>query len=162
MENISEVIHNKKVAKKKQISDSHMPSSQIAHSIHPDRASVAHAVKQELPLLSAVEHTTTQPASNSSIKQKADRTRTQRINAEIDAYIYELVCEGLVMIEFKAYLAKCIRTLGLPKVQYIVFDVRQAGSKYHRGKLLSYKLKGEMTLHFKRLYEADALNTQQR
>lgn len=82
-----------------------------------------------------------------------------RKDIEIDQYIFELITQGLVSHQFKAYHCKVIYAIGLDRYNVLVLDVRDAVSRGKEGTgrrvenpaaLLSYKAQGAMQLHFKR------------
>jgi hypothetical protein len=84
-----------------------------------------------------------------------------RKHVEIDEYLFNLVEEGLVDYQYKAWHCKCIYTLGLERYNSIVLDIREAivRGKEGSGKvvatpkaLFGYQLKGHMQLHAKRKF----------
>lgn len=96
-----------------------------------------------------------QMAIDQTAKAKAERRAQSIKTLEIDDFLFGLVIDDLLNEEYIPYAAKCCYTLGLQHVNKIVLQVRQAqcnGEGQSKKKLLSWKLKGAMGLHFKRQY----------
>lgn len=159
-ESIGDFIHKEKVSKRK-----HKAISLLAIGQKDNRtigASVAHAVNDDSTLLAGVLKATEQQEQAIEQKEKAIATsRAQILNTQIDQYLFELVSNGLVDINFKAWFAKAIHTLGLQEVNYIVINVKQTQNCTNRQKLLSYKIKGALNYHYKLVYESESLDGQQ-
>lgn len=165
-ESLNDFIHRKKVAKKEQQATDQLAVGQQATGNRTAGSRVAEPVNSQSPLLDAVEKATAnqQPAADQLEQQAAGRARTraQLENDEIDAYLYGLASEGLVNLAFNGWYAKVIHTLGLQRVNMIVVNVRQTQKCTSPQKLLSYKLKGALNVHFKAVYEAESLDSEQR
>lgn len=82
-------------------------------------------------------------------QDKAARTRNQLINFEIDEYLYQLISEGMVTEQFLPYFAKACHVLGISTVNRLKINAMNGKD---RQKLFAYKIKGALTLHFKREY----------
>jgi hypothetical protein len=165
-ESIQEVIHRKKVPKKEQQATSQLAVGQQATGNRTAGSRVAQRVNESTPLLPEVELATdNQRLAADQLEQPATgraRTRAQLVNDEIDTYLYGLVAEGLVNLAFNGWYAKVIHALGIQRVNMIVINVRQTQKCTNPQKLLSYKLKGALNQHYKLMYEADHLDSEQR
>lgn len=78
------------------------------------------------------------------IRQTTSVAPSGRRNAEIDRYLYGLIMEGMIQIEFMSWHAKCVYTIGM--VQYNMFVVIARRGR-EPNKLLSSKLKAAMDYH---------------
>lgn len=75
-----------------------------------------------------------------------------RKNAEIDNFLEQLLRENIISLDYKAYHAKAIHTLGIVECQRIYFNVIGYPTPQ---KLYSFKIKGALQLHYKVVYEAE-------
>lgn len=164
-ESINEVIHRKKVPKKEQQATGQLPAEQPATGNWTTGTRVSQAVNPISPLLNDVESATDRTGS-SQLDQSAtgnkDRTRAQRINHDIDQFLFQLAREELINPAFQAWYAKAVRTLGLQQVNYIAINVRGTTACRDKSKLFSYKLKGALQSHYKAMFDAEGGDNQQR
>lgn len=70
-------------------------------------------------------------------------------NREIDEYLDTLFVQGVLNEPFMEWYAKCLHTIGMERFNRCVIQARKGRQPQ---KLLSYKLKGAMQLHNKRLF----------
>lgn len=80
-----------------------------------------------------------------------DRKSNSRINArknqEIDEYLLPLLMEGMIAEDYWKFHTKAIYTLGLDRYNQLVIESREGKSPQ---KLLAWKVKGAIELHFKK------------
>lgn len=77
-------------------------------------------------------------------RQTASVAPSGRRNAEIDQYLYRLIMEGLIDINYMSWHAKCIYVMGM--LQYNAFVIMARRGKNPPG-LLASKLKTAMDYH---------------
>lgn len=75
--------------------------------------------------------------------------------AEIDEYLIGLVMSGMIDEGYWKFHTKCVYTLGFQNYHQLVIEAR-SGNKPRN--LLAFKLKGAITLHYKKKYIADDLD----
>lgn len=80
-----------------------------------------------------------------------DRKSESRINArknqEIDEYLLPLLMEGLIAEDYWKFHTKAVYILGMGKYNQLVIESREGKSPQ---KLLAWKVKGAVELHFKK------------
>lgn len=85
--------------------------------------------------------TSTKPQEANANRSETDKAARRRQAAKIDAYLSELLMEGIVSVDWLPWHAKCIYTLSLERYNLIVIQARNGKQP---AKLLSDKLKGAM------------------
>lgn len=140
-QSISEVIHNKKVPKKKQQVTGQLPVGQL------DNRTTGKNTPTDNNNQEAIDTGVNRLLDNT--ESKVSRTRNQIKNQEIDEYLYGLINEGIANPAFASWYAKCLHQLGIQEVNRLVINSRNGNNPM---KLLSYKLKGALSLHYKRTY----------
>lgn len=145
--------------------DGQKDSTSIREVIHKKSNQKKQKVKGQLPngLLdnrTIGEGSTQKPTSQEVIEPYADvqsdkgvnvpQTRNQRINFEIDEFLYGLELEGLIQTQYVAWYAKACHNLGISTVNRLAINARNGKEPT---KLFAYKVKGALTTHFKRQFE---------
>ena len=141
---IQQLIHKKKEAKKKQEAKGQSPIDQLDNRTIGEGSTVD--FNSQAPITPEVEE------QQDNRQAQASRTRTQVINFEIDEFLFNLLNEGLIAEEFMAYYAKACHTLGIATMNRLAINARNGTTPQ---KLYAYKVKGAMTLHYKRIYYND-------
>lgn len=131
MESLQELIHKKKEPKKKL-------KTKGLLSIELKKDSTKDSQSQQL--------------KEQQTKEAHDRSRSQRINAEIDEKLEELIATFLIKETYKPFFAKACHTLGLNKVNKLAIESRNGKDQE---KLFAYLVNGAMKLHFKKEYFKD-------
>lgn len=80
------------------------------------------------------------------------RLEKLRKNSEIDNYLYGLLNENLINIEYWSFHAKAVHTLGINFCNMLAINARN-GSKPQQ--LYAFKIKGAMQVHYKRLFDQE-------
>lgn len=146
MDSVRSLIHKKKEAKKN--TEGHMAND------HMDSRPYEGSTKD------------TRVNSTKDTKGKRNQATTpryvqQRKHVEIDQYLFNLITDGLINPQYKAWHAKCIYTLGWERYNAVVLDVRESILRGKEGSgrvvdqpaaLLGYKMKGLMQLHAREKY----------
>lgn len=140
-ESIQKVIHNKKEAKKKQKAKDLKPIDLKTYRTIGEGSTQSHSTQE--PKAPEVEV----PLDNRTTG--ASRTRNQIKNFQIDELLYGLVAESLIDQKYLSYFAKACHQLGIDKVNMIAINSRDGLSPQ---KLFAYKIKGALSLHYKREY----------
>ena len=142
--NISSIIHKKKEAKKNHKAKGQMPIVQ-KDSRTIGEGSTEGYISQE-PFAQEVEE-----QLDNRHPDKA-RTRTQRLNFEIDQFLFNLLTEGMIVEAWLPYYAKACHALGIAMVNRIAINARNGKTP---DRLFAYKVKGAMNLHYKQIYYND-------
>ena len=141
MDSVRSVIHKKKEAKKN-------TKEHMSHDHMNNRTNEG-----------STQDSVVNSTNETNVKRSQDTTpryALQRKHVEIDQYLFNLIEEGLIVLQYKAWHAKCIYTLGLERYNCVVLDVREAVLRGKEGSgkvinspaaLLGYNLKGLMQLH---------------
>lgn len=79
--------------------------------------------------------------------RKSESRINARKNQEIDEYLLPLLMEGLIAEDYWKFHTKAIYILGLAKYNQLVIESREGKSPQ---KLLAWKVKGSVELHFKK------------
>lgn len=107
-------------------------------------------------------HSRQEPTEQGSIEQpfnsqkaaKAERSRTQMKNFQIDEYLQELVMSGMINERFVPFYAKACHKLGVSKVNQLKINTLASPKLKDKQRLFAYKVKGALQLHEKTAYEA--------
>ena len=141
-ESITEIIHKKKEAKKKQKAKGLLPIVPMANS----PIGLGYHTRQE-----AIEQGSIDPSPKRQLD--AARTRNQRLNFEIDEFLYELITENMVSEKFLPFYAKACHNLGLSTMNRLKIQSYNGDNKQ---KLFAYKVKGALQHHFKQQFDSEA------
>lgn len=143
MQTIKEVIHKKKEAKKKQQVTGQLPARQLDNWTTGKNTPTNDISQSEL--------LTEVAGQQDNRTVSVSRLKRQLHNSEIDEFLFCLIKEGIANPAFSDWYAKCIHTLGLNEVNRLVINSRNGKQP---SRLLSFKLKGAMQLHYKLNFEA--------
>lgn len=162
VQSVGDFIHKEKVAKRKHKAIDQLSTGSRSRQ-KAEGSRVSQPVNSSSPLLNEVEYTAGYKQQEQALGQQEQkaRTHTQRVNQEIDQYMHGLIAAGLLNEQFQAWFAKCIHTLGLQSVNIIVLNVRNTTHCKEPQRLLAWKLKGAMTLHYKQVYEEGVYDSEQ-
>lgn len=140
-ESIAKVIHNKKEAKKKQKANSLKPIDlKDNRTIGEGSTEYINSQMSDAPEVEGL-------SDNRS--DKPSRTRNQIKNFQIDELLYGMIDEGLIDPKYMGFFAKACHQLGTSKVNMIAINSRNGLTPQ---KLFAYKIKGALSLHYKREY----------
>lgn len=78
------------------------------------------------------------------------RLRKQRLNAEIDSFLTNLLNEGMINEQFWNFHAKACHLLGLQTCNRIAVNARNGANSQ---RLYAFKIKGAMQQHLKNKYD---------
>lgn len=150
-----EVIHKER-SKERQKDNSQLPIGQLAIG-QKDRtvgSRVARDVKHPLTEVESPPNKQQEQAidQSESALGKAERRSRAIKTLEVDDYLIQLVCEGLLDEGFIPYFAKVCYTIGLQKVNMLVNNVRGDDKARDKKKLLAWKMNGALQLHHKKAY----------
>lgn len=143
-ESFAQIIHKKKEAKKKQKTQGQSPIEQLDNRTIGEGSTIE--INSQEPITQEVE------GQLDNRQERIARTRNQVINFEIDEFLFNLLNEGLIVVDFMAYYAKACHTLGIPMMNRLAINSRNGTTPQ---KLFAYKVKGALTLHYKRVYYND-------
>lgn len=141
---VAEVIHKKKEAKKKQETKGQLSVGQL------DNRTIGKNSTEEI--ISQPTIITEVNRLQDNRQEEKSRTRNQINNIEIDEQLQQLMIEGMIEVQFMPYYAKACHVLGIATVNALAINARNGRAP---ARLFAYKVKGAMSLHFKRAYYID-------
>lgn len=108
-------------------------------------------LKERVARMSTNGNSESLPEANGTPTGDDDRKSYSRINArknqEIDEYLLPLLMQGLISEDYWKFHTKAIYTLGLEKYNQLVIESREGKQPQ---KLLAWKVKGAIELHYKK------------
>lgn len=137
-ESLGEVIHKRKEAKEKQEDRRLLPDEQLSICTNGEGSTTD---------VQSQTDNTTEVQYNKSGKKSSNKQLIA--SAQIDEYLLELVMDDIIDPTYTAWVAKCCYALGIQVVNRLVISAR---SGREPKKLLAFKLKAAMKLHYKRQY----------